>query len=1015
MKRHSLIIRVIAAILLLPVAVMAGPDRYLGDSAIYTGAGTSYRPKILLVIDNSNKTLDTASGESFNPSTDYSSYGSYSRYGVYVAGQQGNYTLVVDNATSALANVTCTDNNNIVKNTLLASGTYTGAGTVANPNLKLHQGAAQCDTGPNGKSYAIGNFLNYTLKPAPAQIVVGTDGNDYKLKASHTAAADNKPITGANWATYWQANGTTGQGVAWQSGTVYSVGTDSQRKIIYDAVTTVVNGTRFAVNFGAMVYDDTGNKGGKIQYAISDLSNDTTFNAFKATLPGPGSGDGPSVLSSQTARPQAESLLDAGYYFRGQALPVSGGTAMTSPLQYTCEKGYIILLTNGMSNKDDDPDLGNIVGDYDSDGAEAAAYGTGGTHYLDDVAKFLYETDNSSSLAGTQRIVTHTVLAFQASDVLVQRAANGSHGRGSYHNVANAQQLAAALLQIINSILLETDTSFVAPVVPVSPENRTYSGSRVYLGFFKPQSGEPWLGNLKKYGINSSNQVVDKNNVVATNSDGSFKSTAVSYWSSSSDGGTVDSGGSGNLLQTRSTARSIYTYMGTSMALTNSSNAFVTGNAAITTTTLDVADATEKNKLIGFVRGTDTYDDDGDSNVTEKREWMLGDILHSKPLIVNYTSYDFTTANEADCTVNKALIYVGANDGMLHAFRDCDGQEEWTFIPPDSLPRLKHLRDTSHSYFVDSSPIAYIYDADKDGNIESGDKVVIVFGERRGGGSDSSPTGGFYYALDVSDPASPVYMWKLGNSYSPSGTHTDYSEMGETWSEPTIVKMRIGTVDKMVAFVGAGYDNLNEDSRYGATQTYNGTGTVTSTDLGNGAVTSAGTSAAANPKGRGVYAIEIAELNASGVPSFTNSGHKVWGYTHATNSALTFSFASEVSAMDFDYNGYIDRIYIPDTGGNLWKFSVGDTNTSNWTAFKLFASNPGSGGSSDKGRKMFFRPSVVREASYTILYMGSGDREHPLNRNVVDRIYAIKDNAPASTITESSLTDVTLDTLQTTT
>lgn len=56
----------------------------------------------------------------------------------------------------------------------------------------------------------------------PLGIIIGTDGNDYKVIVSHTAAAANRPITGANWSTYWQANGTTGQGVAWVSVIAYS-------------------------------------------------------------------------------------------------------------------------------------------------------------------------------------------------------------------------------------------------------------------------------------------------------------------------------------------------------------------------------------------------------------------------------------------------------------------------------------------------------------------------------------------------------------------------------------------------------------------------------------------------------------------------------------------------------------------------------------------------------------------------------------------------------------------------
>ena len=100
-------------------------------------------------------------------------------------------------------------------------------------------------------------------------------------------------------------------------------------------------------------------------------------------------------------------------------MPVSGQAAMPSPIQNWCATSYIIVITNGLSNKDDDPQLGTLVGDFDHDGMESALYGLG-THYFDDVAKKLYESDNSSSLNGFQRIVTNTILAFQPSDPLVQ-------------------------------------------------------------------------------------------------------------------------------------------------------------------------------------------------------------------------------------------------------------------------------------------------------------------------------------------------------------------------------------------------------------------------------------------------------------------------------------------------------------------------------------------------------------------------------------------------------------------
>ncbi|MHC1698472.1 MAG: pilus assembly protein [Geobacteraceae bacterium] len=959
---------------------LAAPDQYMGDTAIYSGASTSLRPNVLLIIDNSNATTDPASGEAYNPSTVYANNG-YASWNIYEADQQGDFSkTAVINTSNTLENLNCSNNNNIVKNTLLAQGTYVGSGTTNNPNIKNNV----CDTSPTGKTYALGNFLNYTQTPAVA-------------------------------------------------------GSDSQRKVIYDALETVVGGARYAVNFGAMVYGSN-NKGGNVIYQVGDLTNDSDYESFLDILPG--GEHGTPVLSSETARPQAEALLDAGYYFRGQGLPVSGQAAMTSPIQDWCNKSYIILITNGLSNKDDDPQLATLVGDFDTDRMESSPYGLG-THYLDDVAKKLYESDNSSTLNGFQRIVTNTILAFQANDSLVQRAADDSHGRGGYFNVANAQELAEALTKLINNIVLEADTSFVAPVVPVSPENRTYSGSRVYMGFFKPITQSYWQGNLKKYGINSNNNITDENSLVANYVDldgngyddntglalpswainGTFKATATSFWSSAADGGAVDSGGAGNVLLTRdfsTSPRNIFTYTGTNTNLTNASNAFSKTNAAITTGILGVSDDTAKNKLVDFVYGIDTYDENGNGNTTEKRSWILGDVLHSKPLIVNYAAYTFSSSNESDCSVNKSMIFVGANDGMLHAFKDCDGSEAWAFIPPDLLANLKHIPGLTHTYFADSSPNVYVYDADNDGDIETanGDKVIVIFGQRRGGGTNASPTRGSYYTLDVSAPAVPVFLWSIDRTAKTKDTTitamTDYSELAETWSEPKLVKMKIGGSDKIVAFVGAGYDNAYEDSRYGATQTFSGTGTVNFADLGTGAITSSGTSTSSS-QGRGVYAIEIADLN-SGAPVFTNSGNKIRGFTHAEYANMAFSFPGEITALDMDNNGYTDRLYASDAGGNIWRFNVADTNPSSWAATKIFSANPGSGGASDTGRKIFYKPSaVVEPGNLAILYFGTGDREHPLNWNVVDRLYALKDRGQSTAMVESNLVDVTLDLLQTTT
>jgi len=476
----------------------------------------------------------------------------------------------------------------------------------------------------------------------------------------------------------------------------------------------------------------------------------------------------------------------------------------------------------------------------------------------------------------------------------------------------------------------------------------------------------------------------------------------------------VGEGGTGDVLLARNLTadpRKLYTYMGGTVDLTDPSNAFAAGNAAITPAVLGVATSTDRDNLIAYVHGYDAYNQFPDADYGEKRDWSLGDILHSKPLVVNYATYAFTPANAANCSVNKTLILAGANDGMLHAFRDCDGSEVWAFVPPDVLPNLRYLAGPTHTYFVDGSPAVYRYDRDNDGTIEpaDGDRVIVLIGEGRGGG--------YYYALDITVPDAPKYFWRIGATTSPSGDNTEYAAMGQTWSDPELVKIKVGSYSKLVAIIGAGYDNYNEDGRYGTTTLYP---QVAPSGTGAGNVTSAAVGAAVSPKGRGVYVAEIATVSdASGTPTapdFSRSGWKIWGYTYADDAMMRYSIPSAVASVDTDYNGFVDRFYVGDTGARMWAFEIGNISPASWTARWIFSSYSGILGPSDTGRKIFYPPSVVFEFGYANLAFGTGDREHPLNTAVVDRMYSLKDRGQTTVIREtnmpSELVDVTADLLQ---
>jgi type IV pilus assembly protein PilY1 len=302
-----------------------------------------------------------------------------------------------------------------------------------------------------------------------------------------------------------------------------------------------------------------------------------------------------------------------------------------------------------------------------------------------------------------------------------------------------------------------------------------------------------------------------------------------------------------------------------------------------------------------------------------------------------------------------------------------------------------------------------------------------MLGMRRGGGNDTLAAGsrGEYYLLDVTNPGSPQYKWMINNLTS------GFEELGETWSDPIIAKVRIGTAVKIVAFIGAGYDN-NEDLRYGDNQLFpDGTTTATDTadpnNVGPGEVSSTGTSAQVAPKGRGIYLIELGSITsaASGEPVINSNPTKLWDwvYTDARETADPdnnphYSFAAGLTPVDNDFDGYVDTVYAGDTGGNLWRFDIGNkTDIANWSGTKIFSANPSDTTVSEEdpptnGRKIFYAPEVALEIGYNAVYFGTGDRPHALNKDVVDRMYAVYDRDQTSAKTEADLVNVTVDQLQ---
>jgi len=877
------------------------------DTDLYVGSTSSIAPNILIVFDTSGSMNDQVStGNIYDPATPYPTHPDHTDivatkvYNKTGTGDWFNPLSVFKNSISEVACATA-------RTTLTNKGTYTGRTN------------STCTS--TTRTLATGNYLNF----------------------------------------YLASDGMVG----------YMTKISIAKLVIKDFLDTISDVRVGLMRFGSITRYGTpdSDEGGRIIYDIVDLT-DSNRGDIKDTI---------DDLDAGGYTPLAEVLYEAGLYFKGAQsyFNYQSGVKVqyTSPIQYYCQKNFVILMTDGISTMDRNSIL-NTIGDQDGDLREPIGavndpgFDLNGSDYLDDVVKYYYDTDLSTTFANKQNIVTYTIgFELDSSDPdnaplakdLLRRAA--THGHGKFYTTSGTVGLTDAFSNILNEVLANT-SSFVAPIVPVSKMERTTAGDKIYLAFFRPNSGKMWSGNLKKYGVQQTNDpstglvvgdLTDSSGSKALDSNGAFYPSTKSFWTtSSSDGGEVELGGVGEVLKARTAARNIYTLLpgnpadedsgpdsDTSFDLTNSWNAFTTGNSRLTTSKLGVSTTEEKNGLINFVHGIDVYDDNVNGSTTDKRDWFLGSFLHSRPYVIHYA--------------DRTVIYAGANDGMLHAFDDATGEELWGFIPPCLLGRLTELHTETPGIFVDGSPKAYVsYNSDG----VTVNKAILIFGLRRGGN--------YYYALDVTNPTVPKYLWRI---YKDKGDR--FKELGQTWSNPVIGRVAYGTGEKWVAIFGGGYDTGQDEEN-----------------------------PVADDIGRGIYIADV--LTGSFVRAMSHAGGE---------TAMTYSIPSDVAPVDVDGDGRIDRVYVGDMNSRMWRFNIGDLNKNGssdpneWTVKKIFEPDTA------EKRKIFYPPDVTFEkdstGEYEMLFFGTGNREAPkIVRTTLNRLYALKDKNYSGTLSKTNLVDV---------
>jgi type IV pilus assembly protein PilY1 len=423
-----------------------------------------------------------------------------------------------------------------------------------------------------------------------------------------------------------------------------------------------------------------------------------------------------------------------------------------------------------------------------------------------------------------------------------------------------------------------------------------------------------------------------------------------------------------------------------------------------------------RNAIVAWVRGADNYENENPQTGSGAiRPSVHGDVLHSRPAVINYNRYGDD---------NDIYTLYGSNDGVFRAVRGGlashadgpdagikPGTERWGFIPREFFGRLKRLRDnvptisssSPRDYFADGPISVYQKDVNNDGKLVAadGDKVHVYVTMRRGGE--------LIYALDVSDPSAPRLLWRKARG------DAGWEMVGQTWSEPKVAKLRadIGNAanpENVVLIFGAGYEPAVEDLNPCLLQSWSttsvvrkaiGSGTVEYTEDGSCTVVGAtGDPVTVNrTKGHAILVVDAFNGNvvwqaSAGVATSSADGAKK---LHVP--AMTCAIPSDVTVLDKNRDGYADRIYVGDTCGQVWRADVAVEDMDEWIVTRI--ADLSSGGPTDiaNKRKFMYAPDLVfatdTAGNYTAVLLGSGDREHAFDTMVQNAYYMIKDRDSA--------------------
>lgn len=651
--------------------------------------------------------------------------------------------------------------------------------------------------------------------------------------------------------------------------TVLPVVPNDYRMNVAKAVSKSVIANNSGMRFG--VFSFKGQVGGELEAAVG--SSQSILNS---------SIDG---LGASTSTPLAEAYYEVSRYFRGMAKGSEQTGTYTSPIQYRCQKNFGIVITDGLPTYDttfptDDPedvsDSARALPDWDGLSPTTNTL-TPSPQYSDG-----YRPWWSGEWSEGYSLYLDDIAKF-AYDIDL-KASGSDEAHVSYNDPDFIKQN------------LQTYTVGFAQANQMLEDAADYGRGQYFTANNSSQ-----LSAALSSALQSIKEATSSAAAIATNSTRLDTDTLIyqarfnsSDWSGeliafginpngsvgSESWATSDTG-----LIPSSAARNIYTYNG-------AAGASFTWNSLTTAqqTDLAVANAGDGALVVDWLRGGSSGATLSSGEVLRSRAAVLGDIVNSDPVFVGAQNFGYTVPNDPLVTTEPAdsyqayldaksaagatkMVMVGANDGMLHAFNAQNGRELFAYVP-STLFKPRSITPGATPGLRELSKSDYAHKFYVDGAIGIGDVFVGSAWKTYAVGGLSAGGRGVY-ALNITNPASlsaSDVLWEI-TAPDTNDTANAWNDLGYTYGLPVIARTQN---DTWVAIFGNGYDSNT---------------------------------------GRAALYVVNASTGALIKRIYAGSD---------TGNGLS------APAVIVDADRRVTTVFAGDLKGNLWKFDLDDTSSSNW-------------------------------------------------------------------------------------